>query len=158
MTIDPKTGYDNRRNDPTRIPDSIRNQAHAPDRAPTDPHSFAASAAVYGLHPLVAFGMVAADWMLFTGLEIPSLGVLAAVSFVVGLALVLPCVLIQRFAYADSWGAAIGKGTLVGLLTAIPTALPSFLIAGWGVVGAVGLKHRRAIDTTGTESQLRGTP
>jgi hypothetical protein len=131
--------------------DEHRNQSEP--TGPT-PQSFGAFAADHGLDPFVATGMVAADWMLFGGLELPSLGALAVVSFFVGLALIIPCALIQHYAYGDGWGAAIGKAMLVGLLTAIPSSLPSFVTAGWGIVGAIGKKHRaqsRTIDTTGSE-------
>jgi hypothetical protein len=110
--------------------------------APSPGSGFVKFAHVYGLHPLVAFALVAIDWMLFTGLEIPSLGALAAVSALVAAALFPPCVLVQRYAYGDSWGAAIGKSALGSLITAIPTGLPSALTGGLGVLGAIGMKAR----------------
>jgi hypothetical protein len=39
----------------------------------------------------------------------------------------------------DQWGAACGKGLLVGIMTAVPTSLPSVLTAAWGVLGLVGM-------------------
>lgn len=39
----------------------------------------------------------------------------------------------------DKWGLAIGKGLFVGLLTAIPTPLPSFITAIGGMIGTVAL-------------------
>jgi hypothetical protein len=123
------------------------------DEAPPS-RGFRTSALAWGLHPASAGGLVAIDWMLFGG-EIASFGVLVVVSFFVGCAVTVPVALIQRYAYGDNWGASIGKAMLVGLLTAIPTALPSFVTAGWGVVGAIGLRDRArgrtTIDTTGSD-------
>jgi hypothetical protein len=89
---------------------------------------------ILGLHPLVGFGIVAVDLMLF-GVESATLPVSWLVTIPVALALAVPCVLIQKFNYGDHWGTAIGKGILVGLLTAIPTPLPSVVPFVGGVLG-----------------------
>jgi hypothetical protein len=89
-----------------------------------------------GLHPLVGFGMFAVDLMLF-GVEWSTLEIGWIVTLPVAAALTIPCVLIQKYNFGDNWGAAIGKGLLVGVLTAIPSPLPSvvpFLGGGLGVV------------------------
>lgn len=116
--------------------------------------SFAQIAALYGLYPLTAGGVVLADQML-GGMEVATFGVFAVVSVLVGVLLIPPCALIQRYAYGDAWPLAIGKALLVGLLTAIPSPLPSVLTAGLGIAGAIGLKHRAArretIETDGEE-------
>lgn len=91
-----------------------------------------------GLHPLVAFGMIAIDAMLF-GAEGISAGLGIPVTIAIALVLIIPCVLTQKYAFHDNWGAALGKGIMVGLLTAIPTPLPSALIMGGGVVGTMGM-------------------
>ncbi len=52
--------------------------------------------------------------------------------------------LIQKYSYGDSWPLAWAKSMLVGLLTAIPTPLPSFLTCGWGVMGFIGGMEERA--------------
>jgi hypothetical protein len=39
----------------------------------------------------------------------------------------------------EPWGLAIGKGMIIGVLTAIPTPLPSILTFGGGVLGAAAL-------------------
>lgn len=88
-----------------------------------------------GLHPFVAFGMVAADMMLFGG-EAATAGVGLAVTVPVALALTVPCILLQRYSFGDNWGAAVGKGLMVGVLTAIPFPIGSPLtilgaILGW---------------------------
>lgn len=92
-----------------------------------------------GFHPLVAFAMIVVDLML-TAADIATL---ATVSIAVGLVLTIPCVLLQRYAYKDEWGAAIGKGLIVGILTAIPTPLPSIVTGAGGVLGAIGLLSDR---------------
>ncbi|GAB4207235.1 MAG: hypothetical protein OHK0022_35230 [Roseiflexaceae bacterium] len=96
-----------------------------------------------GLHPLAGFGMVAVDLMLFGG-EAATVGVTWTVSVAVAVALTIPCVLLQRFAYGDTWGAALGKGLLIGLLTAIPTPLPALVPL---VGGGLGLMRMLGNDT-----------
>lgn len=88
----------------------------------------------FGLHPLTGFGMFAVDWMLFGG-ELGSGGIGIALTVPFALALSVPCILIQKHSFDDSWGAAIGKGLMVGVLTAIPTALPSVVSVGAGFLG-----------------------
>ena len=97
---------------------------------------------LFGLHPLVAFGMLAVDFMLFGG-EGASLGVSWPISVAVAAALTVPSILLQRSVYRDSWGAAAGKGILIGVLTAIPTPLPSIIPLLGGVAGTVRLLGKR---------------
>jgi hypothetical protein len=113
------------------------NQGHEPD--------VQAFSVRYGLHPLVALMMFGLDYMLFTTLELPSMGLLAVLSFFIGFAAVIPCALIQKYSYHDSWGAAVGKAMAVGLLTAVPSPLPSFITGAWGVMGAVGMFQRNRL-------------
>lgn len=89
-----------------------------------------------GLHPLVAILMITLDHMLFG-----SGGLLISwpISIPIGIAATITCVLIQKNAMREPWGLAIGKGLFVGLLTAIPTALPSFITAIGGGLGTVAL-------------------
>jgi hypothetical protein len=89
-----------------------------------------------GLHPLVAVLMITLDIMLFAS---GGLVISWPISIPIGIAATIICVLIQKNAMRDQWGLAIGKGLLVGLLTAIPTGLPSFFTAIGGVVGTVAL-------------------
>lgn len=88
-----------------------------------------------GLHPLVAFAMIVVDVMLIAS----DLATVATVSIVVALVLTIPCILLQRYAYKDEWGVAVGKGMIVGILTAIPTPLPSIVTGVGGVAGAIGM-------------------
>jgi hypothetical protein len=92
-----------------------------------------------GFHPLVAFAMIIVDVMLTAA----DLATLATVSIAVAVVLTIPCVLLQRYLYKDEWGAAIGKGIIVGILTAIPTPLPSIVTGVGGVMGAIGLLSGR---------------
>jgi hypothetical protein len=111
-------------------------------------------AKMYGLNPLVAFTMFATDHMLFVGLELPSFEALCVLSMLVGWALIIPCMLIQRYGSKDGWLLAFGKAVAVGVIVAIPTSIPSVLTAGWGLVGLVGMfqeRKRRVIDTEGWE-------
>ena len=79
-----------------------------------------------GIHQLVGIVMFAIYWMLFAA-EGSTLGAGWIVSVGIAIALTIPCILIQRYGFKDEWGLAIGKGLLIGCLTAIPTPLPSFV-------------------------------
>ena len=89
-----------------------------------------------GLHPLVALGMIGIDMMLFASDTLGPVGWM--ISCIVGTLLLIPAVILQRYAYRDSWLVAIAKGIIVGILTAIPTPLPAFLTGASGMLGAIG--------------------
>lgn len=91
-----------------------------------------------GLHPLVVFGLIVVDWMMFSGEAATGfIGILITIP--VGFVLGVASIFLQKSLYKDSWGAAIGKGLMMGLLTAIPTALPSFGLLPFAAIG--GLKY-----------------
>ncbi len=90
----------------------------------------------FGLHPLVGFGMFAIDMMLF-GSEVLTFELTWPISVLVGVALTLPSILIQHHSFKDDWGAAIGKGVLIGVLTAIPTPLPALVPLLGGAIGTM---------------------
>jgi hypothetical protein len=96
-----------------------------------------------GLHPLVAFALCIVDAMLF-GEEVASLGAGWLISVPIALALSVPCTLIQRYSMRDTWGIAISKGMIVGILTAIPTALPSIFTAAGGLAGLASISLENA--------------
>jgi hypothetical protein len=100
-----------------------------------------------GLHPLVGFGMFAIDWMLF-GAEGITLGAGWVISIAIAIALTIPTVLIQRYGFKDEWGLAIGKGLLIGCVTAIPTALPSGIPFIGGAIGTVALLNKNNSNDT----------
>lgn len=89
-----------------------------------------------GLHPLVAILMFTLDNMLFAP---GAIAISWPITIPIGIATTIICVLIQKNAMRERWGLAIGKGLFVGLLTAIPTALPSFITAIGGGLGTVAL-------------------
>ncbi|MDP8218404.1 MAG: hypothetical protein P9M03_06740 [Candidatus Theseobacter exili] len=95
-----------------------------------------------GLHPLTACGMLVVDWMLFSA-DVTGVGWL--ISCLVAAVLVMPCVLIQKFAYSDAWSIAIAKGAIIGLITAIPTPLPSIITGAGGVMGTIGSSKQNLI-------------
>jgi hypothetical protein len=89
-----------------------------------------------GLHPFVAFGMIVVDMMLF-GSDATGIG--WVFSCAVGMILIIPCVLLQKFAYKDDWISALAKGVIIGVITAIPTPLPAILTGVGGVMGFIGM-------------------
>lgn len=120
--------------------------APAGEAAPTreaHPHQGAAQrwATMLGLHPLVAFGMIACDFMLFGG-EAATAGVGLTVTVPIAIALVVPCLLLQRFSYGDDWGSAVGKAMMVGVLTAIPFPIGSPVTLVGGVLGLMRPKAK----------------
>ncbi len=90
----------------------------------------------FGLHPLVGFGMFAVDMMLFGG-EMLTFELTLPISIGIGAALTIPSILIQKYSFNDTWGAALGKGLLVGVLTAIPTPLPAIVPLLGGALGTM---------------------
>ena len=103
-----------------------------------------------GVHPLAAVGIIAVDSMLFGG-TIASGGVGWGASVPVGFAVGVAVGLIQRRGTPpDDLGLAVGKGLMVAVLTAIPTPLPSALVAGAGTAGAVTLLRNRRRERLGS--------
>lgn len=92
----------------------------------------------FGLHPFVGFGMFAVDWMLF-GPEAATATVTWSISILVAAALTIPCILIQKYGFKEDWGLAVGKGLLVGVLTAILSPLPSLVTFMGGAMGTVAM-------------------
>jgi len=93
---------------------------------------------MFGIHPIVAFSLFAIDWMLF-GSELVTLGTDWVITAPIGLLLGIAAMFVQRYGFKDDLGVAIGKGLLLGLLTAIPTALPSLAMLPLAAIGAVKL-------------------
>lgn len=112
----------------------IQTVGSPPESQTNDQTKMLAYCQLFGLHPMVGFGMTAVDTMLF-GATAATLGAGWAISIPVAMVLVIPCVLIQKKSFGDGWGAALGKGMMIGLLTAIPTPIPATLTAGGGFVG-----------------------
>jgi hypothetical protein len=102
---------------------------------------------MFGIHPIVAFSLFAIDWMLF-GSEIVTLGTDWVVTAPIGLLLGIAAIFVQRYSFKDDLGVAIGKGLLLGLLTAIPTALPSLGMIPFAAIGAVKLLSGKNVQIT----------
>ena len=106
-------------------------------------NAFAETSQTFGLHPIVAVGMTAVDFMLFSGTTVTA-GIGWVITVPIAIALSIPCILLQKYTFEDNWGTAIGKGLLVGVLTAIPTPLPSIFSIGGGVLGTAKLLMSRS--------------
>lgn len=117
-------------------------------------------AQTFGIHPLVVFTLFAADWMMFST-EVATLGTDWLITAPIGIALGIGAMLIQKYSYKDETGLAIGKGLLLGLLLAIPTALPSFAMLPFAAVGAAKLLSNKSsqptIDITANKPQIEGS-
>jgi hypothetical protein len=91
---------------------------------------------IFGLHPLAAIALIAADWLLF-GEEIATGGVGWLMSIPAGLLLGMLTILIQKRAYKDRPGVATAKGLVAGVLTAIPAPLSSLGLLPMAAFGAI---------------------
>lgn len=98
----------------------------------------------FGLHPLVGFGMTVVDTMLFAE-SVITFGGGWIITVPIALALSIPCILIQKHSFGDNWGSAFGKGLLIGVITAIPTPLPSIISISGGLLGLLNKSGTRAI-------------
>lgn len=98
----------------------------------------------FGLHPLVGFSLFTIDTILFTS-EIATFEATWALTIPIAFVLTAFAVLLQKRLYNDSWQAAISKGIVVGVLTAIPLPIASLTTLIGGVVGAgKGLLEKKA--------------
>lgn len=100
------------------------------------PSLFTTFTQMFGVHPLPAFGVLAADWMLFGG-EAVTFGVSWTISILVSLALSVGVFLAQKHLYKDEDGAALAKSIILGVLLAIPTAIPTLLLMPSTALGAI---------------------
>jgi hypothetical protein len=100
------------------------------------PHQLAARgfAQTVGLLPTMASLTVVADTMIFGG-DIATAGLLLPVAIGAGVVLGVITFLAQRKYYGDDNEAALIKGLVVAVLTAIPSPLPYFLFVPEGLVG-----------------------
>ena len=99
-------------------------------------------AQVLGLDPRVAILAIALDTMLFAG-EIISMGILMVFSIVAGVVFGFITYRAQKSWYGDNHESAKIKALMMGLLTAIPTALPAFLYLPAGLVGLVHVIRKK---------------
>lgn len=95
-----------------------------------------------GLHPLAAAGLIAIDAMLF-GAESATAGTALILTIPAGFLLGIATALLQKHSYGDTWGPAIGKALVLGVLTAIPTPLPSIVTGASGMLGLIKMLRTR---------------
>ncbi len=88
----------------------------------------------FGLHPLVGLSLFTVDSVLFAS-EVVTLEATWALTVPIGFALTIPAILLQKRLYGDSWRAAVGKGLVVGVLTAIPLPVASLMTLAGSVLG-----------------------
>jgi len=88
----------------------------------------------FGLHPLVGFSLFSIDTLLFTS-EVATFEATWALTIPIGLALAVFAIVLQKKLYGDSWRAALGKGSIVGVMTAIPLPIASLTTLLGGVIG-----------------------
>ncbi len=89
-----------------------------------------------GLHPLSAFAAICVDLMLF-GPEAAAPPTIF-ITFLFGLLITLPVFLMQKLGSGDSAKIAFAKAMIIGILTAIPSPLPSLLTGVGGLLGLLG--------------------
>lgn len=97
-----------------------------------------------GLHPLSAFLAICVDIMFF-GAEVsvpPSI----VITSIFGFLITIPVFLLQKFASADSAKIAIAKAMIIGILTAIPSPLPSVLTGLAAILGFFGASNNEKED------------
>lgn len=97
---------------------------------------------LFGLQPRIAILMLVVDSMLFGG-TVMTLGLLIPVSLAAGAILGFITFRAQMRWYGDDREAALIKGLIVGLLTAIPTPLPPLLYLPSGIVGLIHNRQKR---------------
>ena len=91
---------------------------------------------MWGIHPGIAFLTLILDMMLFGG-EVVTGGISLLISVAVACVLAVITFLAQRKWYGDDSESALIKALILGLLTAIPTALPAVIYVPSGAVGLV---------------------
>lgn len=97
---------------------------------------------LFGLEPRIAILMLLVDSMLFGG-NVMTLGLLIPVSIAAGAILGFITFRAQMNWYGDDREAALIKGLIVGLLTAIPTPLPPLLYLPSGLIGLIHKREKR---------------
>lgn len=94
----------------------------------------------FGLHPAASLLTLAIDSMMF-GEEVMTGGLGIIFSLPVAAAVGFLTFMLQQKWYGDDKDSAAIKGGIVGLVTAIPTALPSVFCLGAGVLGLFRRKN-----------------
>lgn len=95
-------------------------------------HATGGFAQRFGLSPLVAFFTLGCDTMLF-GSELVGIGLLFSIP--VGATVGYLSYLGQRRFYGDDHDAAVVKASMLAVLVALPTSIPSAIYAPLGFIG-----------------------
>lgn len=101
---------------------------------------------IFGLDPRITFLTFLLDWMLFGVEGMSFFTSVVYVSVPAGAVLAFISYKAQMKWYGDDHDSALIKGCILGLLTAIPTPLPSFLYVPAGIIGLFHGMGRRLID------------
>lgn len=96
---------------------------------------------LFGLDPRIAFLTFIIDLMIFGGVTL-TLGLLIPIALIAGIVLGFITYRAQIKWYGDDREAALIKGLIVGLLTAIPTPLPAILYVPSGILGLIHMLRR----------------
>jgi hypothetical protein len=96
---------------------------------------------LFGLDPRIAFLTFVIDLMIFGGVTL-TLGLLIPIAVIAGIVLGFITYRAQMKWYGDDRDAALIKGLIVGLLTAIPTPLPAILYVPSGLLGLIHMVRR----------------
>ncbi len=120
--------------DPSQPPYSSPRPGHSPPPM----HDFR-------LNGLLAGSAVACDMMNGT-IEFASMGALFGFSLFVAMVLFFAGAIIQRKA-GDPLSLAVAKSMIVSLLVAIPTPIPGFVVAAWGLGSAMKGRSRAPHDS-----------
>ena len=110
------------------------------------PHQAAASSRgflqLFGLDPRIAVLTFLVDTMLFGG-TVVSFGLLIPIAMAAGVVLGLITYRAQIRWYGDDREAALIKGCIIGLLTAIPTPLPALVYLPSAIIGLLNRTRHR---------------
>ncbi|TXI24144.1 MAG: hypothetical protein E6Q61_05425 [Nitrosomonas sp.] len=104
--------------------------------SPPAPSSFANR---YGIHPFIAFFTLCIDHMIFAG-EAATFGMSLPLSLVVSSAVGYATYKGQQAWYGDSADSAKTKAIVLGILTFVPTPLPSYAYISLGFLGLLKKK------------------
>lgn len=110
-----------------------------------------------GVHPVVALVFVLVDFILFSG-EIVTGGVSLFLSISIGVFLGLWAIRQQKVAYGDTLWRAVLKGIALGVLTAIPTPIASFLTVIGGLLPLFDKAAREEAERQDNLSMRNVTP
>lgn len=98
-----------------------------------------------GIHLATAAIGVTLDFILAARVDSPTGFGVPPAAMVAALAITVPCAIIQRYAFRDSWTLAAAKALTVACFAALPTVLFSVMTAAWSVLGSLELASSRTV-------------